>query len=116
MPPINDQRSDIAVKVRFARDSAGTQTGQTRIVSCDPIWFRQLSILFGVCQSTSCTRQALAAHWSDIRQGQSLTVIFLVKSCVIRCGLTVYRIYVGSSHDIEYDGRNRNGKDCARLA
>jgi hypothetical protein len=25
-------------------------------------WFRQLSMLLGVCQSTSCTRQALAAH------------------------------------------------------
>jgi|HubBroStandDraft_6_1064221.scaffolds.fasta_scaffold202788_3 hypothetical protein len=25
-------------------------------------WFRQLSMLFGVCQYTSCTRQALAAH------------------------------------------------------
>jgi hypothetical protein len=32
---------------RVARDSAGTQTSQTRIVSC--AWFR-LSMLFGVCQ------------------------------------------------------------------
>jgi hypothetical protein len=38
------------------------QTGQTRIVSCDRLEFRQLSILFGVCQSTSCARQALAVH------------------------------------------------------
>ena len=50
-----------SARFRFARDSAGTQTGQTRIVSCDR-WFRQLSMLFGVCQSTSCTRQALAVH------------------------------------------------------
>jgi len=35
--------------LRFARDSAGTQTGETRIVSCDRL-VRQLSMLFGVCQ------------------------------------------------------------------
>jgi hypothetical protein len=60
MPPINDQRSDIAVKVRFARDSAGTQTGQTRIVSCDrlvsttiyPIWGLPINELYtsGPCR------------------------------------------------------------------
>ena len=40
MPPINDRLmsrryGQIGGMVRVARDSAGTQTGQTRIVSCD---------------------------------------------------------------------------------
>jgi hypothetical protein len=33
------------LNIRVARDSAGTQTGQTRIVSFVIAWFRQLSIL-----------------------------------------------------------------------
>src|SRR5216683_2673180 len=42
-------------------DSAGTQTGQTRIVSCDRL-VSTTFYLIGVCQLTSCTRQALAVH------------------------------------------------------
>jgi len=65
MPPINDRLmsrryGQIGGMVRVARDSAGTQTGQTRIVSCDrlvsttiyPIWGLPINELYtsGPCR------------------------------------------------------------------
>jgi hypothetical protein len=46
---------------RVARDSAGTQTRQTGIVSCDRLVSTTIYPIRGL-PITSCTRQALAAH------------------------------------------------------
>jgi len=49
------------VDFRVARDSAGTQTGQTGIVSCDRLVSTTIYPIRGL-PITSCTRQALAVH------------------------------------------------------
>jgi hypothetical protein len=46
---------------RVARDSAGTQTRQTGIVSCDRLVSTTIYPIRGL-PITSCTRQALAVH------------------------------------------------------